>query len=865
MPRAVILTALPVEYMAVRNHLTDLQEEIHPQGTIYERGRFVTKEQVWEVRIAEFALGNPGAAALVERAIAEFNPYVILFVGVASGIRDVAIGDVVASTKVYGYKSGKTKETFRPRPEIGISSYGLEQRARAEARKNGWLRRLSSVPSPAPCVFVAPIAAGEKVVASTKSEVFKFLRSNYGDAITVEMEGIGFLEAAQSNLGIHTMVIRGISDLIDNKARVDLGYQEIAARHASAFAFEILAKLKTSEREESPSSIELRQRRLLSEKENLMSDHADSLSKLDVLEYSMNKADLVSKHKIEPLIKREKKRLNQLRDRIEYIEENLETIKLQHEIDDEDNITSDRIPIGFELTQKLVDHKKIIARIAWSPNGQMIAAPSVDRTICIWKKKTYKLLKIIKDDDISVFSVAWSPDSKSLAAASGDNFIRVWNVKTGELYQKIEGCTDQAFGIAWSPSGETIALGLRDGTIQLWDVSSWQLRQTLRGHSDRVWVVAWSLDGHLIASGSKDKTIRLWNAATGEVNQVLVGHSGGISSLSWSTDGKRLASAAYDDSVIRLWNCETGQLTNLLEGHTKAISCVDFSFDGRFLASKSEDNTVQLWSCQNWKRIAILDEPMDSMMFRNLAFHPSQSILATVSRRDYAIKIWYLNPYLLETQVNTDSLDTISLAPEAEKDTIYYTSAKIVLVGESNVGKTCLALRLAGDRYEEQGTTHGMRLWTMLPEQLSPTAVAPEGEKRDVVLWDMGGQDEYRLVHQLFLHDTTLALVLFDPTRGRSAFEEVEAWSKRLEKQLQGRKAIKLLVGTKLDEDSSVIDQLGLNRLIQDCGFIGYYPTSAKNNRGITELRVAISRFLDWIQFPCTIIFLARSTIFTHH
>jgi nucleoside phosphorylase len=233
----VILTAINIEYMAVRSHLTDLQEIVHDQGTVYERGKFTANGKSWEVGIVEIGAGNFGASMEAERAIAYFKPDIVLFVGVAGGIKDVKLGDVVAATKVYGYESGKAKEIFQPRPDVGESAYKLVQRARAEARKQDWLRRLKSSPDPSP-----------KVIAAKNSEVYQFLQSNYGDAVAVEMEGRGFLEATHANQQVSALIIRGISDLIDNKSSADAqGYQELAAYRASAFAFEVLAKLLPQE------------------------------------------------------------------------------------------------------------------------------------------------------------------------------------------------------------------------------------------------------------------------------------------------------------------------------------------------------------------------------------------------------------------------------------------------------------------------------------------------------------------------------------------------------------------------------------------------------------------------------------------
>src|SRR6266702_2391580 len=360
-----------------------------------------------------------------------------------------------------------------------------------------------------------------------------------------------------------------------------------------------------------------------------------------------------------------------------------------------DENTIDNIPPGFKLRHTLRGHSDWIGRIAWSPDGKILASPSVDQTIRLWDAQTGQHLRTLEGHSNSVISVAWSPDGKTLASGADDKTIRFWDAQTGRTLRTLKGHSNRVNGIAWSPDGKTLASGADDKTIRLWDAQVGQLLRTLEGHSDCVFSVAWSLDGKTLASGSIDKT-------------------------------------------IRIWNLDTGQQTDILEVHTGNVRSVSFSYDGSLLASKSNDGTVRLWRTGTWETVATLGEPASYYWPPSVAFHPNAPILATLGEKDTVIRIWELDfATLLGNTPITHSF--------------YYTNAKVVLVGDSGVGKSGLGLVLTGQPFAPTETTHGRRVWTFESEEVKLDG--GRKETRETLLWDLAGQPGYRLIHQLHLNE----------------------------------------------------------------------------------------------------------------
>jgi 5'-methylthioadenosine/S-adenosylhomocysteine nucleosidase len=248
MGRAIIVTAIPVEFEAVlSNHdLSDWRIDEH-EGNIYRRGRLSGTS--WELLLIRSGEGNVSAANSTERALQYFKPNVAFFVGVAGGVKDARLGDVVVAREVIYYEFIKVGngEKAQVRPTGFHCGYNLVQIAYDEVIAKNWLKRLDKLDlDNSPRAFIGTIASGEALVGSRRSTLFKFLKDHYNQAIALEMEGYGFLQACDANR-IPGLVIRGVSDRLSGKKKADeMGFQEKAASNATAFAIQILVRLDGS-------------------------------------------------------------------------------------------------------------------------------------------------------------------------------------------------------------------------------------------------------------------------------------------------------------------------------------------------------------------------------------------------------------------------------------------------------------------------------------------------------------------------------------------------------------------------------------------------------------------------------------------
>ncbi len=502
--------------------------------------------------------------------------------------------------------------------------------------------------------------------------------------------------------------------------------------------------------------------------------------------------------------------------------------------------TYEQISSVLKLQHTLLGHKDEITGIKWSANGQFVASASRDRTIRIWNGVTGEERATFtnKGRSGSITSIAWSVNGKELISGTTTKNLRIWNCKTGKAISR-QGHSASINSVSFSQNGRWIASGSNDKSIRVCNASNGKLRWTFKDHSGEVFSLAWAPNSQILASGSSDKTIRFWSVKNGKCVRILQGHNDRVSSLAFSPDSQLLASASRD-RTIGIWDYEHKRLKNILEGHTEEVIYVSFSFDGRLLASQSIDGNIKIWRCDTWEMVREIDKVAIYRQGAGLAFHPQKPVLAAIGGEGTAIHIWNLD------------IESILTAPSAV-GAVRYSNAKVVLLGNTGVGKSGLAQVLIGKPFEKTDSTHGRHVWVFDSQE----SQASDGhtELREVLLWDLAGQPSYRLIHQLHLNEVAVALVVFDAGSDIDPFTGVRYWNRALNEaqRLQGDSALplkKLLVAARIDRGGIDASSQRIDTIVQDLKFTSYFETSARESWQIQELADAIREAIDWNAVP---------------
>ncbi|GAB5371965.1 hypothetical protein AAMO2058_001625100 [Amorphochlora amoebiformis] len=151
---------------------------------------------------------------------------------------------------------------------------------------------------------------------------------------------------------------------------------------------------------------------------------------------------------------------------------------------------------------------------------------------------------------------------------------------------------------------------------------------------------------------------------------------------------------------------------------------------------------------------------------------------------------------------------------------------KLLMVGESNVGKTSLLLRYASDVYDAKtNSTIGV--------DLKVKTVDHRGKRLKLTLWDTAGQEKFRTLTASYYRGANGVILVYDVTC-RASFEHLTRWLKEVEVYCTNEDVVTMLVGNKIDkEDREVTKEEGLafarsnSMLFMEC--------SAKTKQGVEQ------------------------------
>jgi|GEM_PF-3065284 len=172
-------------------------------------------------------------------------------------------------------------------------------------------------------------------------------------------------------------------------------------------------------------------------------------------------------------------------------------------------------------------------------------------------------------------------------------------------------------------------------------------------------------------------------------------------------------------------------------------------------------------------------------------------------------------------------------------------AAKLILIGEKDHGKTCLQRALRNQPVKEsEKSTEGMnrallrlnRDAKVLPEPAEGEAYIPQSDALDFQVWDMGGQHDYRHMHQMFFSSQAIYLAVMFPRKGDSD-HRLRKWLDLVQRRTQGNATVLIICTWGIHDPTLKLEDFQRDFPALNFRGIHVVNSSEDERKGIEELR----------------------------
>lgn len=429
-------------------------------------------------------------------------------------------------------------------------------------------------------------------------------------------------------------------------------------------------------------------------------------------------------------------------------------------------VTATTIPIGTRLPRPSGGKQSM----AVSPDGTLLAAAgatTTDADLLLWDLRTAGTTRSapnpLKGHSSGIYAVAFSPDGQLVATASDDRTVRLWDVRDRErpakLGEALTGPTDRLLSVEFSPDGRMLAAGTRNAELWVWDVSVRDqvkhLAGPVSGGGEALQSLAFHTELPLLAAADAKRAVHLWRVDGGRLGDRLpsIPVPTKVNVVAFQP-GTGVLVAGGNDTLLRFWDVSVPEsprpAAEPLAAASGWINAV--AFDGDVVAVASADHKVHAWDLETRSELVVLPHPEPTT---GVALRGRHTLIT--SGADGVARVWpFPSPSIPGAGRKTTGVTFDG------KGTLIADAGTDVRIWDLGAGRT--PSRLAGPLPLPAGVTAMAGLAEI--DDDSTLFVSSARDTFDVWLWDIRDPAAPRLQPKpLRAHTALVEAVVFSPIR----------------------------------------------------------------------------------------------------